>query len=172
MWTLAGQVDSLSVLPCARENCSDEDENCGCTQVLASQPGGKFVSLSALEESSFSTRVESEGVKEANKKGETGVTEEKSDVPTTGTTMTCGGAGEDALMDSISTRDTATSDLMRERSSLEMNYPMHGIVNMRNISVSDRYMVNWSWVENSDYTLKSHRLFLNLCIFDFSVKVR
>ena len=122
MWTLAGQVDSLSVLPCARENCPDGDENCGCTQILASQPGGKFVSLTALAESATSTRVESEIVKDTvikKDKGES-VASDKEEVTSTQESRTF-------AKDSVPTRDAITSQ--------ELNNPQHGIVNMRNISV-------------------------------------
>lgn len=45
MWTLAGQVDSLSVLPCASEHGVEEGANCRCVQMMASQPGGRIVDL-------------------------------------------------------------------------------------------------------------------------------
>ena len=132
MWTLAGQVDSLSVVPCARENCSED--KCGCTQLLASQPGGKFVSLIALEETSISNSVESDGVSEKGRE-KPGQTEEKS----------AGNNGDiegNCEFDSMSTGATSTPDLTRDR-SLEMNNPQHGIINMRNINVRNllRYLL-------------------------------
>ena len=120
MWTLAGQVDSLSALPCAHHNCSneaeEEEENCDCTQILASQPGGKFVSLTAVEASSrFDTERSAKEVEGGNVKA-------KPD-----------GAKEAESREDDSAKTDA--DPMRERSSHDGNYPLHGIVKMRNISV-------------------------------------